>query len=42
MEHLSKIFQKQNMKRLNFITKFKIEFSVPFTGRKKVLGKISA
>ena len=28
------------MKRLSFITQFKIEFSVPFTGCIKVLGKM--
>ena len=43
MEHLSRIFQKrkkQNMKRLSFITQFKIEFLLPFTGCRKVLRKM--
>ena len=44
MENISRVFQKQkrkkNMKRLNFITLFKIEFLLPFTGCKKVLGKM--
>ena len=35
-----KINQKQNMKRLSFITQFKIEFLLPFTGYRKVLGKM--
>ena len=30
------------MKRLSFITKFKIEFLPPFTGFRKVLGKMPA
>ena len=39
MENLSSVFQKQtkqnkkkHMKRLSFITQFKIEFLLPFTG----------
>ena len=28
------------MKRLSFITQFKIEFLLPFTGCRKVLGKM--
>ena len=43
MEHLSRNFQKrkkQNMKRLSFITQFKIEFLLPFTSCRKVLGKM--
>ena len=28
------------MKRLSFITQFKIEFLLPFTGYRKVLGKM--
>ena len=28
------------MKRLSFITQFKIEFLQPFTGHRKVFGKI--
>ena len=44
MENISRVFQKQkrkkNMKRFNFITLFKIEFLLPFTGCKKVLGKM--
>ena len=30
------------MKRLSFITQFKIEFILPFTGCRKVLGKMPA
>ena len=45
MKILSTVFQnkkqKQNMKRLSFITQFKIEFLLPFTGCRKVLGKMS-
>ena len=44
MENFSRVFQKQkrnrNMKRLSFITQFKVQFLVPFTGYKKVLGKM--
>ena len=29
------------MKRLSFITQFKVEFLLPFTGCRKVLGKMS-
>ena len=32
--------QTKNMKRLNFITQFKIEFLLQFTGCLKVLGKM--
>ena len=32
--------KKKNMKRLNFITQFKIEFLLSFSGCRKVLGKI--
>ena len=31
---------KQNTKRLSFMTQFKIEILQPFTGCRKVLGKI--
>ena len=34
--------KKKNMKRLSFITQFKIEFSRPFTSCRKVLGKMPA
>ena len=34
--------KKKHMKRLSFITQFKIEFLLPFTGCRKVLGKIPA
>ena len=43
MENFSWVFQKQrkkHMKRLSFITQFKIEFLLPFTGCRKVLGKM--
>ena len=30
------------MKRLSYITQFKIEFLLPFTGLRKVLGKMAA
>ena len=36
-----KIKKKKNMKRLSFITQFKTEFLLPFTGCRKVLGKMS-
>ena len=45
-EHNGKFFnnfskeKKKNMKRLNFITQFKIEFLLSFLGCRKVLGKI--
>ena len=47
MENLSRGFQKQNrkkkhMKGLSFITQFKIEFVLTFTGCRKVLGKMPA
>ena len=32
--------KKIHMKRYSFITQFKIEFLLPFTGCKKVLGKM--
>ena len=47
-ENLSRVFQRQerkkkkNMKRLSFITQFKIEFLLPFNGCRKVLGKMPA
>ena len=44
MENLSRVFQKQrkkkHMKRLSFITQFKIEFLLPFTSCRKVFGKM--
>ena len=45
MENLSRVFQKQkikkkHMKRLSFITLFKIEFLLPFTSCREVLGKM--
>ena len=44
MENLSRVFQKQkikkNMKRMCFITQFKIEFLLLFTSCRKVLGKM--
>ena len=44
MENLSRVFQKQkrknHIKRLSFITQFKIEFLLPFTSCRKVLGKM--
>ena len=45
MENLSRVFQKQkrkkrHMKRLSFITQFKIEFLLPFNGCRKVLRKM--
>ena len=46
MKNLSRVFQKQkkkrkkNTKRLSFITQFKIEFLLPLTGCRKVLGKM--
>ena len=52
MENLSRVFQKEkrkktnknkqkkNMKRLSFITQFKIDFLLPFSGCRKVLGKM--
>ena len=49
IENLSRVFQKQktknkkkikNRKRLNFMTQFKIEFLLPFTGCRKVLEKM--
>ena len=43
-ETLSRLFKKKkskkNMKRLSFITQFKIEFLLPFTDCRKVLGKM--
>ena len=32
--------KKKNLKRLSFITQFKIEFLLPFTGNRKVLEKM--
>ena len=41
IENLSRVFQeKQHMKRLSFITQFKIEFLLLFTGWRQVLGKM--
>ena len=44
MENLSRVFQKQKkyiyMKRLSLITQFKTEVLLPFTGCRKVLGKM--
>ena len=44
MENISWVFQKQKrktfMKRLSYITHFKIEFLLPFIGCRKVLGKM--
>ena len=45
MENLSRVFQKEKekentWKRLSFITQFKIEFLLLFTGCRKVLGKM--
>ena len=46
MENLSKLFQKQkqtkkkHLKRLSFITQLRIEFLLPFTSCRKVLGKM--
>ena len=46
MENLSRMFwkheRKKNIQRLSFITKFKIESLLPFTGRRKVPGKMAA
>ena len=47
MENLSKMFKKQkkkkkSMNRFSFMTQFKIEFLLPFTGCKKVFGKMPA
>ena len=32
--------EKKHMKKLSFITQFKIEFLLPFTGCREVLGKM--
>ena len=41
MENLSRVFQKKKyMKRLTFITQFKVDFLLSFTSCKKVLGKM--
>ena len=41
MENLSRVFEeKQHMKRLSFITQFKIEFLLLFTGWRQVVGKM--
>ena len=43
MENLSRAFPKQKRKkRLSFITQFKIEFFLLFTGCRNVLGKMLA
>ena len=34
--------KKKNMKRLSFITQFKIELLLPFTSCRKLLGKMPA
>ena len=43
MQNHSRVFQKQNkkkhMKRLSFITQFKIEFLLKLTSHRNVLGK---
>ena len=42
MENLSRVFKKkQHIKRLNFITQFKIEFLPPFAACRKVPGKMA-
>ena len=45
MENLSRMFQKQKRKKkhkkLSFINHFNIEFLLPFTGYRKVLGELS-
>ena len=45
IENLSRVFQKKrrkkHMKGLSFITQFKIEFLLPFTCCRKVLGKMA-
>ena len=46
MENLSRVLQKKKkekkqMKKLSFITQFKIEFLLPLTGFRKILGKMS-
>ena len=33
--------EKKHMKKLSFITQFKIELLLPFTGCRKMLGKVS-
>ena len=41
IKNLSRVFPKQKRKkRLSFITQFKIEFLLLFTGCRKVLGKM--
>ena len=45
MENLSRVFQKQKRKKTHegiefHLTQFTIEFLLPFTGGRKVLGKI--
>ena len=40
MENLSRVLQKQEKKNMSFITQFKIEFLLPFTSCRKVLGKM--
>ena len=44
MENISRVFQKQkekeHMKRLSFITQFKIEFLLPLNNCTKLLGEI--
>ena len=35
-----KLTRRAKWKRLSFITQFKIEFLLPFTGCRKVLGKM--
>ena len=44
MENIQGCFKNKNkknyMKRLSYITQFKIEFLLPFTGCRKVLGNV--
>ena len=45
MKNLSRVFQKQKRKKkplrkLSLMTQFKIEFLLPFSGCRKVLGKM--
>ena len=42
MENISRVFKTKKIytKRLSFITQFKIEFLLLFTGCRKVLGKM--
>ena len=45
MKNLSRVFQKQkrkkkHLRKLSLMTQFKIEFLLPFSGCRKVLGKM--